>query len=114
MAANKNIQVLAPTPMKLPLKNAAGTAVPNGSPGVGFDAQFAADPGVKFSWRYLSPTESADYGVIVTVLSPGNVNVILSGFIPNPATGSQDNKVTDSQLLSASGTANFQQPHIVS
>lgn len=108
-----NVQVLAPVTLQFGLHNAGGKAVPNGTPGVQFDAQFAADPGVKYSWRYLTVQESASYGVIVTMLSPGTVVAFLSAGWIDPTTGNLFNKVTAQQVLVGSGNANFQQPTIV-
>lgn len=111
MSANIICNVLEPQKVTLPLKNAMGQRIPAYSPGVYFNVDVAVDPGVIFDWRFLSQGEDPDFGIIITLLSPGRANVTLSASVKSPNIPNF-NKVQDNAILNASGNPNFQQPQI--
>jgi len=107
---NVTCNVLEPQKITLPLKNAAGQVLPAYSPGVAFTPEFAPGPNVKYDWRFLERGENpAASGIIVTMLTPGQLTVYLTASVGQQG----QNSVRDSATLNAAGNANFQQPQIV-
>ncbi len=95
----------------LPIRTGAGKAIRNANPGISFNVDFAAGaPSVRYRTRPLDPSESADPGVAVSIISPGanqQLNVFMRASIYNYQTGYFENAVADSVLITANGANNF-------
>jgi len=97
-------QVLQPVFVTMPLKNAIGSDVPNGSPGVIFQYVITpADPSVRFEAAQLTPFQSKKYGIMLTFLSAGSVKVDMKASVGTAGTNSTSGFVD----ITATGNSNF-------